>query len=64
MNIILQVDDGSHNLVVADTDFAIPERDGGAAVATLVLDEPGSYTFGCTVLGHVSEGMVGAITVT
>ena len=33
------------------------------AVFSLVLDEPGTYTYHCAVPGHAEMGMVGTVTV-
>jgi plastocyanin len=64
VNLTLQVDEGGHDLVVADVGFRIPVFDEpDAAVATLVIEEPGTYAFQCNVPGHAAQGMTGTITV-
>ena len=64
VNLTLQVDGGGHDLAVPDAGFRIPILDEpDAAVATLVIDAPGTYTFLCQVPGHEGQGMVGTITV-
>ena len=64
VNLTLDVQDGGHDLAVPDAGFRIPILDEpDSAVATLVLDEPGTYTFTCNVPGHAAQGMTGTITV-
>lgn len=64
VNVTLEVDEGGHDLVVADAGFRIPILDEpDAAVATLVIEEPGTYAFQCNVPGHAAQGMTGTITV-
>ena len=63
-NITLDVEQGGHDLAVPDAGFRIPILDEpDAAVATLVIEEPGTYTFVCNVPGHAAQGMTGTITV-
>lgn len=64
LNITLEVQEGGHDLAVPDVGFRIPILDEpDAAVATLVIDGPGTYSFSCLVPGHAAQGMVGTITV-
>lgn len=64
VNVTLEVDEGGHDLVVADAGFRIPILDEpDAAVATLQIDEPGTYELLCSVPGHAQEGMVGTVVV-
>ena len=64
VNLTLDVEDGGHNLGVRGTEFLLPIRDEpDAVVGTLVIAEPGTYEFVCTVPGHEGQGMVGTITV-
>lgn len=64
VNLTLEVTDGGHNLVIPDIGFVLPIIDEGERTSGgLVIDEPGSYEFVCTVPGHIAEGMVGTITV-
>jgi len=65
VNLVLDVQDGGHDLAVADVGFRIPILDEPeSAVATLQIDEPGSYPFVCQVPGHIEAGMTGTIAVT
>ena len=64
VNVTLEVEEGGHDLVVVDAGFRIPVLDEpDAAVATLVIDEPGTYAFQCNVPGHAGQGMTGTVTV-
>ena len=64
VNLTLEVDDGGHDLAVPDVGFRIPILDEPErAVATLVIDEPGTYRFVCNVPGHAGQGMVGTVVV-
>ena len=64
LNLTLEVDEGGHDLAVPDAGFRIPILDeGGSAVATLRIDEPGTYQFLCNVPGHAGQGMVGTVVV-
>lgn len=64
VNLTLDVQEGGHDLVVADAGFRIPILDEpDRAVATLVIEAAGTYAFQCNVPGHAAQGMVGTITV-
>lgn len=64
VNLAFEVTDGGHNLVIADAEFVLPIIDDGERTSGgLVIEEPGSYQFVCTVPGHLSEGMVGTVEV-
>lgn len=64
VNLTLDVQEGGHDLAVPDVGFRIPIFDEpDAAVATLVIEEPGTYAFQCNVPGHAAQGMTGTITV-
>ena len=64
VNLTLDVQQGGHDLGVPDVGFRIPILDEpDAAVATLVIEQPGTYTFLCNVPGHAGQGMTGTITV-
>jgi plastocyanin len=63
INITLRVEEGGHNLELDGADgapvFRFPiVEEGDAAVATVQLDDPGTYVMKCTVPGHEAAGMV------
>jgi plastocyanin len=63
-NIVFEVTDGGHNLVVPDANFQLPIIDEGEVTrGALRIDEPGTYDMVCTVPGHIDEGMVATIEV-
>lgn len=65
VNLTLDVQDGGHDFTAADVGFRIPILDApGSATATLLIEEPGTYTFQCNVPGHAGQGMTGTIVVT
>ena len=65
VNLTLDVQEGGHDLAVADVGFRIPIYDEGeSAMATLQIEQPGTYDFLCNVPGHAAQGMIGTITVT
>lgn len=53
-----------HDLHVDDTEFALDADPGQTVSGSLTIDEPGTYTFRCTVPGHAAAGMEGTVTVT
>lgn len=67
VNIVFEVSEGGHDLVVAlpdDETFRLPIIDEGRSTSgALTIDEPGSYQLFCSVPGHVQEGMVGTVEV-
>lgn len=65
VNVTLRVERGGHNLRFEGTDVQFPiVEEGDAAVATLLVDEPGTYRMLCTVPGHEAAGMVAEYVVT
>ena len=59
----LHSEDSSHNFAI-DGLGQVAEVSGGAtATARLRIDEPGKYTYFCTIPGHRDGGMEGTITV-
>lgn len=52
-----------HDLHVDAADFMLDADPGATVSGALTIDEPGTYTFRCTVQGHASAGMQGSITV-
>jgi plastocyanin len=67
VNIVFEVSEGGHDLVVAlpdDETFRLPIIDEGRSTSGgLTIDEPGSYQLFCSVPGHAQEGMVGTVEV-
>jgi plastocyanin len=64
VTLTLDVQDGGHDLAAPDAGFRIPILDApDAATASLLIEEPGTYTFRCNVPGHAGQGMTGTITV-
>lgn len=63
-NVVLEVSQGGHNLVVPDAGFVLPIVDEGEVTrGALRIEEPGTYEMLCTVPGHAEEGMVGTVEV-
>jgi plastocyanin len=64
VNIVFEVSEGGHDLVVQGAGFATPIIDEGEVTrGGLVIDEPGTYEMVCLVPGHIDEGMVGTVEV-
>ena len=65
VNVVFQVSEGGHNLVVeGPARFALPIIDEGEVTrGALTISEPGTYEMLCLVPGHVDEGMVGQVEV-
>lgn len=55
--------DAFHDLDIDGIDFRLAADPGTTDTGALTIDEPGTYTFSCTVPGHASAGMEGTITV-
>lgn len=57
--------DGSapHTVVIEETDELVAECRGGTTGAGEVTLEPGTYSFFCSVPGHLRGGMEGTLTV-
>lgn len=59
----LASDDGPHDFAVDGLGLIADVGAGGESVQRLRIDEPGSYTFFCTLPGHRDGGMEGTLTV-
>lgn len=65
VNVTFRVEQGGHNILFEGSTLQFPIlEEGDAAVATLVVAEPGTYRMLCTVPGHEAAGMVGEYVVT
>jgi plastocyanin len=56
-------EDGPHDFAVEGLGLIADVGAGGDTVQRLRIDEPGTYTFFCTLPGHRDGGMEGTITV-
>ncbi len=61
--IVLTSDDVVHDFTVDELDTHVAAPAGGTAEGGLRADEPGRYTFYCTVSGHRAAGMEGTLIV-
>lgn len=52
-----------HDLSIETVGFMLDVDAGTDATGSLTIDEPGSYTFICSVPGHAAAGMRGQLTV-
>ena len=52
-----------HDFTIDDLDVHIDANRGDTVEGGLTVDEPGTYTFYCSVPGHRSAGMEGTLTV-
>jgi len=59
----LRSEDGPHDLAVDGLGTVVDVTGGETRVARLRVDEPGSYTFFCTLPGHRDGGMEGTLVV-
>lgn len=59
----LTSEDTDHDFTVEDLDFHVHADQGDTVTGGLQVDEPGTYTFYCSVPGHRGAGMEGTITV-
>lgn len=55
--------DTHHDLTVDELEFQVEADRGDTEEGGLRVDEPGTYTFYCSVPGHRSAGMEGTLTV-
>jgi plastocyanin len=63
VTIVLTSDDIFHDFVVEGQGHIVGAKGGQTAKGGLRIDEPGTYTFWCSVPGHRSAGMEGTIVV-
>lgn len=61
--IVLTSDDVLHDLTIDELDAHVAAQPGEAAEGGLRADEPGRYTYYCTVTGHREAGMEGSLIV-
>lgn len=64
VTIVFTAADVTHDFTVEGTDVHVGAEGGQTAKGGLRIDEPGTYTYVCTVPGHEQAGMRGALTVT
>jgi heme/copper-type cytochrome/quinol oxidase subunit 2 len=64
VTIALTSTDLEHDFTVQKYGHVVHVMPEKTAKGGLVIDEPGTYKFWCTVKGHKANGMVGTITVT
>ncbi len=63
VTIVLTSIDIEHDFYVSGVGHVVHAAAGKTAKGGLIIDEPGTYKFWCTVTGHKQGGMVGTITV-
>lgn len=64
VTIVLTAADVTHDLTIEEAGFHVGADARGTAKGGLRIDEPGTYTYVCTVPGHEQAGMSGTLTVT
>lgn len=65
VNLVLTNTGGAfHDLTIDDLDVQIGVASGETVTAGLEIDEPGTYSYYCSVPGHAAGGMQGTLTVT
>lgn len=52
-----------HDLVIAELNFRLDVAPGDTATGGLTIEQPGRYTFACSVPGHATGGMQGTLAV-
>jgi plastocyanin len=62
--IVLTATDIEHDFTIDGLDTHVSAEGGETAEGGLRADEPGTYTFYCSVEGHREAGMEGTLTVT
>jgi plastocyanin len=62
-NIELTSEDQFHDLEIEDVPGLVEASSGETEVSGFTIDDPGEYTFFCTVPGHRAGGMEGTLTV-
>lgn len=61
--IVLRSDDLLHDFTIDEIDVHVAAGRGETASGGLRADEPGEYTYYCTVAGHRAAGMEGTLVV-
>ena len=61
--IVLSSDDLLHDFTIDDIDVHVAADRGETAEGGLRADEPGEYTYYCTIAGHREAGMEGTLVV-
>jgi uncharacterized cupredoxin-like copper-binding protein len=61
--IVLSADDVEHDFVIDELETHISAEPGETTEGGLRVDEPGRYTFYCSVSGHREAGMEGTLVV-
>ena len=64
VTIVFTAADVTHDFTVEGTDVHVGAEGGQTAKGGLRIDEPGTYTYVCTVPGHEQAGMRGTLKVT
>jgi len=62
--IVLTSEDMLHDFTIDELDVHVAADRGDTAEGALRADEPGTYTYYCSVPGHRDAGMEGTLTVT
>lgn len=61
--IVLTSEDMFHDFTIDDLDVQVAAGRGETATGGVSADEPGTYTYYCSVPGHRGAGMEGTLTV-
>ncbi|HWH32526.1 MAG TPA: cupredoxin domain-containing protein [Egibacteraceae bacterium] len=64
VTIVFTAADVAHDFTIEGAGVHVGAAAGQTARGGLRIDEPGTYTFVCTVAGHATAGMTGTLTVT
>ena len=63
VTIVLTAEDILHDFTVEDADGHVAAAAGDTASGGIRIDEPGTYTYYCSVTGHREAGMEGTLVV-
>lgn len=64
VTIVFTAADVTHDFTIPEVDVHVGADARGTVQGGLRIDEPGTYTYVCTVPGHEDAGMRGTLTVT